>query len=179
MQAHAKQLFGCLAGASSTSATAAAPAASTRGANPSARGQAGPQPQIMRTTIVDVMSLMKREWLASAEGADKTNPAERKRSGQRHSRNAPPPCAKRIRRAIVHGVWVFANKENMDCRRGAGWPLSPRWRERPTRSNCALGMTGSAPSEQLRTRAGTAGTAPTEQPRAEDGRASTHGCTHR
>jgi len=64
------------------------------------------------------------------------------------------------------GVWVFANKENMDCRRGAGWLLSPRWLERPTRSNCTLGMTGSAPSEQLRTRAGTAGTAPTEQPRA-------------
>ena len=157
---------GVVAGASSTNATAAAPAASTRGANPSARRQAGPQPQIMRTKIVDVMLLMKREWLASVEGADKMKPLERKRSWQRHSRNTPTPCAKRIRRAIVHGVWVFANKENMDCRRGAGWLLSPRWLERPTRSNCTLGMTGSAPSEQLRTRAGTAGTAPTEQPRA-------------
>ena len=54
--------------------------------------------------IVDVMFTMKREWLASVEGADKMKPVDRKRAWQRHSRNTSPLCAKQIRLAIVHEV---------------------------------------------------------------------------
>jgi len=41
-------------------------------------------------------------------------PVERKRSWQRHSHNTPTPCAKRIRRAIVHGVQICIGPRRAD-----------------------------------------------------------------
>jgi len=69
-----------------------------------------------------------------------------------------------LRAACKHGSHAKCRRSTVPAVESLTGPLTDtRWLERPPRSNCRPRMAGSAPTEQLQTRAGTAGTAPTEQ----------------
>ena len=94
------------------------------------------------------------------------------------SGRAIPTLLYLLRAACKHGSHAECRRLSVPAVESLAGPLTDtRWLERPPRSNYRPRMAGSAPTEQLQTRAGTAGTALTEELQIWDGWSGTHGAT--